>query len=140
MTVNHSPESLLRDLQIPIHVSRTWDDLAIAPDSVLALASAMAEAAGTPIEDQIVKAEAHTVRLLIVPGSTHVENVGTVNQSVRLDGPVEGSLLDKNPGWLRLFERMTERLVAKGYNAVAEPEYDDTVEILPNERIQRVTK
>lgn len=134
----NSPESILRDLQIPIHISRNWDDLDIAPDTVLALATAMAEIAGSSVDDRIVKAEAHLKFLLIAPGITHVENVGEVTQAVMLDGPIKGSLLDKNPDWLRLFERLTERLIAKGYNVVAAPEYDDSVEVLPGDRIQRV--
>ena len=136
--MNNSPESILRDLQIPIHISRNWDDLNIAPDTVLALASAMAEIAGSSVDDRIVKAEAHLILLLIAPGITHVENVGEVTQAVMLDGPIKGTLLDKNPGWLRLFERLTERLIAKGYNVIAAPEYDDSVEVLPGDRIQRV--
>ena len=138
--MDHSPQSLLRDLQIPIPISRIWDDLEIASDSVLALASAMVEIAGPSVEDRIVKADAQLILLLIEPGITHVGHVGMGTQDVMLDGPLKGSLLDENPDSLHPIVRLTECLNAEGYVVLAAPECDDSVDVLPSERIQGVTQ
>lgn len=46
------------------------------------------------------------------------------------------SLLDRNPGRLRLIERPARSLIPKGYKVVAASEYSP--EAIPNERFQRI--